>query len=166
MRTIQIAGIVVVTAFAGGLLLILGRVTMRAIAEGITGTAIGVSLFAVVMLLLCTTIIGWMVRWMRLALILEPDAVIVRGVFRTVRTPWTDVARIESASGTYWRHATRVVSHHGSTVTAIGTSYQYVFFRGERFDEQSRDPDGPLRPTRMAMAAHQRWLRANSIPRS
>ena len=68
------------------------------------------------------------------------------------------------AAGLRRRCQRAALTHDGRRHTAIGTSYQYLLFRGEPFDEQARDPQIPLRPTQAAMAAHQRWLREHSSP--
>lgn len=98
-------------------------------------------------------------RGARLALIIGPTGVTIRGLLHTTRIPWENVERIDSAPGSYWRRATRVRRTDGQFFTAIVTAYQYVLFRGEPYDEISRSPSIPLRPTQAAITAHQDWLR-------
>lgn len=158
---------VLLSASAVALSIILALFAGMIVAElqgGSGGAAVVRSLAGAGMLGFIGVFVWWAVRWLRLALVLEDDAVTVRGLLRTVRVPWRDVSRIESARGGYWRRATQVLTHDGQRHTAIGTSYQYLLFRGEPFDEQASDPQIPLRPTQAAMAAHQRWLRKHSSP--
>lgn len=82
----------------------------------------------------------------------------LRNQFRRHWVPWAEVARIEPAEGWFFRQATVVVTTAGRRRIARITAHRYVLLRGEPYDELSRDPSFPGRPTAAAIRAHQDHL--------
>lgn len=111
----------------------------------------------VVSVLTVALILGW--RGTNLAMDVTTTGIEVRGYFRTRRIPWEQVQIIESSTHWYWKRATCIVTTDGERVIPIVTSYQFLYFRGDPHDAVSRDPRAPQLPTRVAIDAHQRWLR-------
>jgi hypothetical protein len=95
-------------------------------------------------------------RGMRLAMRVSTGGIEVRGY---LRDHWEQVARVETSDHWYWRRATRIVTTDGRRVDAVVTSYQFLVFRGEAYDDTARDPRIPQLPTRIAIDAHRRFLR-------
>lgn len=118
----------------------------------------------VVVLAVCGLLFGAFLAWevwrtARMAMNVTTAGIELRGMLRDHWIPWHEVAFVEQSRHWYWRRATSIVTTSGRPVVALVTSYQYLFFRGEPYDSVSRDPRIPLIPTRVAIDAHQRYLR-------
>lgn len=161
-----VAGAMLLTLIAAGVIL----PTVISAAGGETSTATtspGVTVLIVVLAIIGIAVLAsvgtLMWRGTNLAMNVTTAGIEVHGYLRTQWLPWEQVQVIESSAHWYWRHATCIVTTSGERVLPIVTSYQFLYFRGDPHDAVSRDPRVPQLPTRVAIDAHQRWLRGEFI---
>ena len=122
------------------------------------GRAVVVAL-AILFLLPAAPLLVLSVRSQRLCMRVRTRGIEVHGYLQDRWLPWERVAVIETSDHWYWRGATRIVMVDGERITPLVTSYQFLLFRGEPYDEAARDPRIPQLPTRVAIDVHRRWLR-------
>lgn len=147
--------------FAG--VLVLSTVTLLGVVLALATESLVVAAVAVGLALLIgglfTALLIPTWRSASMALTVTTDGIEVRGYLRTRWIPWREVAVIESSPHWYWRRAACIVTTGGERILAIVTSYQYLLLRGDPYDAAARDPRIPQLPTRIAIDAHQRYLR-------
>lgn len=114
---------------------------------------------AILLVLAAATLLVLGLRAQRLAMRVRTRGIEVHGYLRDRWLPWERIAVIENGDHWYWRRATRIVMVDGERITPVVTSYQFLMFRGETYDDAARDPRIPQVPTRAAIDLHRRWLR-------
>lgn len=146
-----------------GLALITGSFGAMGILFAFAAESVIVAVVALLFILLGGLVLAALLfpawRSSSMALTVTTDGIEVRGILRTRWIPWQEVAIIESSPHWYWRRAACIVTTGGERIIAIVTAYQYLLLRGDPYDARARDPQIPLVPTRIAIDAHQRYLR-------
>lgn len=156
VRVVNGIGAVLISILGLAVLVVLLLMIVDALSGSRSGSAVAWVAAAVGWLVLVTLLIVAVVRSTRMEMVLEPEAITVRGMLRSRRIRWEDVARIEQAQGSAWRRATRIILADGSAVTAIITAHQYATLRGERVT--SPQPGQLEAPVAAAIDAHGAWL--------
>lgn len=120
--------------------------------------AIGVGLWLPLGLLLAA------VLWFnsRAMLTISTAGIETRGALGTRSFPWQDLRVVEVSDDWYYRGATCLVTTGGERVLLRFTAARYVAFRNEPWAETTSTLHDHRRiqlPARMAISAHQRYLR-------
>lgn len=157
LRILQLIALAVAATI---LLATLVLLVLVAFAPGLEppGRAVLVGL-AILLVLSAAPLLVLSLRAQRLAMRVRTRGIEVRGLLRDRWLPWQRIAVVETGDHWYWRRATRIVMVDGERITPVVTSYQFLLFRGEPYDDTARDPHIPQVPTRAAIDAHRQWLR-------
>ena len=83
----------------------------------------------------------------------------VRSMTRTVRIPWHDIAVVQLDSSFYLRGQAIVVRRDGTRIGSPVTAARYAIRRGESPYDHGPELLHPAIPVRVAIDAHQRYLR-------
>lgn len=93
------------------------------------------------------------------AFIVTTAGITVRGLVRTVRIPWTEVAVIQWERDLMRRGQAVVVTRSGQRIGSAVTSARFAMRRGESAFDHGPQLLHPAIPVRAAIDAHQRYLR-------
>lgn len=96
----------------------------------------------------------------------DPLGVELRGILRTHRIPWQQVAIVEVDRSFLHRGATVVVTRDGRRRRSELTAARWALRRGERTSDHGSSLTDPARPTRAAIAAHRDYLHRAANARS
>lgn len=111
-----------------------------------------------------SVVLGVAVLAQRPRFVVSTDGILVRGLVRTHRVTWPDVARVEVDQGTLMRGQTVVVTRSGTRVGSSITAASFALRRGESTYDHGPDLRHPAIPARAAIDAHQRYLHGEFGP--
>lgn len=114
---------------------------------------------AVVIASLLTFALVVIVRGAWSAFIVTTAGITVRGLLRTVRIPWAEVAVIQWERDLMRRGQAVVVTRSGQRIGSAVTSARFAMRRGESPFDHGPQLLHPAIPVRAAIDAHQRYLR-------